>query len=163
MHISMVGRGHVTRKSGPRAFQIEDIGGLSPAWTASAADRRGWTCLLRLVVRSDADRLVVVGRIELRAIAAPGGVLQDAVDLAKPGRRKPQRDDLPDPHHDVPAYDFGARRGKGFVKALFLELGIEFAQRARLVMFEKYREHNGVVGGRCGVFGRRRRGLRTGP
>src|SRR5258708_39689528 len=31
--------------------------------------------LLRLVVRRDADCLVVVGRIELRAIAAPGGGL----------------------------------------------------------------------------------------
>jgi len=53
--------------------------------------------LLRLVVRRHADRLVVVGRIEFGAIAAPGRVLEYAVDLAKPGRRKPQRDDLSDP------------------------------------------------------------------
>jgi hypothetical protein len=48
--------------------------------------------LLRLVVRRHADRLVVVGRIEFGAVAAPGGVLEYAVDLAKPGRRKPQRE-----------------------------------------------------------------------
>ena len=46
-------------------------------------------CLLCLVVVFDADRLVVVGRIEFGAIATPGGALQDAIDLAKPGCRKP--------------------------------------------------------------------------
>jgi hypothetical protein len=46
---------------------------------------------LRLVVGRYADRLVVVGRIEFGAIAAPGVALEYAVDLAKPGRRKPQR------------------------------------------------------------------------
>src|SRR3981081_457902 len=94
------------------------------------------SALLRLVVRRYADRLVVVSWIEFCAIAAPGGVLQDAVDLAQPGRRKPQRNDLPDPHHDVPAYDFDAGRGKGFVKALLLELRVELAQRARLVVLQ---------------------------
>src|SRR5216684_4235237 len=83
--------------------------------------------LLRLVVRGDADRLVIVGRIEFCTIAAPGLVLQYAVDLAEPGRRKPQRDHLSDPHHHIPADHLDAGRGKGFVKTLLLELRVEFA------------------------------------
>src|SRR6266704_5184762 len=74
--------------------------------------------LLRLVVRRHADRLVVVGRIEFGAVAAPGRVLEYAVDLAKPGCRKPQRDDLSDPHHHIPADDLDAGRRKSFIIAL---------------------------------------------
>jgi hypothetical protein len=46
-------------------------------------------CLLRLLVRREAGRLVVIGRIELGAITAPGRVLQDAIDFAQPARREP--------------------------------------------------------------------------
>ena len=116
--------------------------------------------LLRLVVRRHADRLVVVGRIEFGAIAAPGRVLEYAVDLAKPGRRTPQRDDLSDPHHHIPADDLDAGWRKTFIIALLLELRIEFAQGARLVVLQEYGEHNGVVGCRRRVFRRRRGRLR---
>src|SRR5712671_1936655 len=116
--------------------------------------------LLRLVVRRHADRLVVVGRIEFGAVAAPGGVLEYAVDLAKPGRRKPRRDDLSDPHHHIPADDLDAGRRKSFTITLLLELRVEFAQGARLVVLQEYGEHNGVVGCRRRVFRRRRGRLR---
>src|SRR5260221_9889337 len=49
------------------------------------------------------------------------------VTLRLPASRQPQRDDLSDPHHDVPAHDFDALRWEGFVKALLLELRVEFA------------------------------------
>src|SRR5258705_11908395 len=62
--------------------------------------------LLRLVVSGDADRLVVIGRIEFGTIGAPSAIFDDAVDLAQPRRSQPQRHDLPDPHHYVPADDF---------------------------------------------------------
>src|SRR5437016_9423792 len=78
---------------------------------------RALTSALRFVVLSDADLLVIVGRIELGAIGAPGRVLEDAVDLAQARSRKPQRDDLSDPHHDVPAHDFDAGWRKGLVIA----------------------------------------------
>ena len=83
-----------------------------------ATDRIAMRHLLRLVVRGDTDRLVVVGRIEFGAIAAPGLVLQYAVDLAKPGRRKPQRDHLSDPHHHIPADHLDAGRGERLCKNL---------------------------------------------
>src|SRR5882757_2574482 len=133
---------------------------VAPKNRMNGKDDQTRKALLRLVVRRHADRLVVVGRIEFGAVAAPGRVLEYAVDLAEPGRRKPQRDDLSDPHHHIPADDLDAGRRKSFIIALLLELRVEFAQGTRLVVLQEYGEHNGVVGCRRRVFRRRRGRLR---
>src|SRR5689334_4101355 len=76
-------------------------------------------------MRRDADRLVIIGRIELGAVAAPGSVLEDTVDFAQPRRRQPQRHDLAYSHHHIPAHDLDAIRRKRLVISLALELRIE--------------------------------------
>src|SRR5690349_5139184 len=101
-----------------------------------------------------ADRLVIIGGIELGAIAAPGRILQDAVDLTKARRGKAKRNDLSDAHHHIPAHDLGARRWKGFVVTLLLKLRVQLVQWARLVVLEKYRQENGVISGRPRVLRR---------
>src|ERR1700693_1967832 len=68
--------------------------------------------LLAVVLHRVPDRLIVVGRVEFRAVAAPGALLDDPVDLAQFVRRYPQRDDLPDPHHDVPRHHLDTLRRK---------------------------------------------------
>ncbi len=52
------------------------------------------------------DRLVVVGRIELSAIGAPGALLDGAPGVAQPLGRDAQCLDLADTHHDMPGDDF---------------------------------------------------------
>ena len=46
---------------------------------------------LRLFVRGHPDRLVIIGWVEFGVLAAPGRGFEDAIDLAKPGGRQPQR------------------------------------------------------------------------
>ncbi|CAM2159842.1 hypothetical protein PT2222_60256 [Paraburkholderia tropica] len=116
------------------------------------------------------ERLVIVGRIELGAIAAPGGFFDGAIHFAQPRGRHAQRDDLAQPHHHVPRHHFDARRRKGLVKALFGELLIDLRQRFGFVVFEDDgQQERAVAGGRdgharrygVGVF-RRVRGLSGG-
>jgi hypothetical protein len=61
-------------------------------------------------VLRQADRPVVIGEIELSAVHAPGGIFENAVDFTDPGSRQAERDDLTNPHHDVPAHDFDTGR-----------------------------------------------------
>jgi hypothetical protein len=55
----------------------------------------GWTAIarlfrLRLFVRGQPDRPVVIGWVEFGVIAAPGRGFEDAIGLAKPGGRQSQ-------------------------------------------------------------------------
>jgi len=104
-----------------------------------------------------ADRLVVVARIELGAIAAPGGLLDRAVDLTQPLRRHAQRDHLADSHHHVPAHDLDTGRGKRLVEALRAQLRLDLFERLRLIVLEKDGEQERALAGLC--CGRRRPGL----
>src|SRR4051794_22362988 len=70
--------------------------------------RRTPAALLRPAALLLGDRLVIVRRVEFGAVAAPGAVLDGAVDLAQPRRRQPQRHHLPDPHHDIPGHNLDA-------------------------------------------------------
>src|SRR5438270_10920548 len=104
---------------------------LTPKLVLLASRRRA---LLRLLALRDCGALVVVGRIELGAVGAPGRILQRAVDLAQPGRWKPQCDALSDAHHDVPTHDLDPVRRKRLVITMLLELRVALAQWMRLVV-----------------------------
>ena len=101
--------------------------------------------LLRLLVLGHADRLIVVGRIELGPIGAPCGILEHPVDLPQPRRRQAKRDHLPDAHLDIPAHHLDPRRREGLVETLPRQLGVELAERTRLVVLEEDGQEDGVV------------------
>src|SRR5580700_10694386 len=100
--------------------------------------------LLRLLVIGYAGWLVVVGRIELGVVGAPGRGLDDTVDLTQPRGGQPQGDNLADAHHHIPAHHLDALGRKRLVKPLLLELGVELAERTRLVMLEEDGQHDRI-------------------
>src|SRR5207237_8019502 len=117
-----------TSRASPRMVSVSHPRISFPASAdPSARSCRTFAALLRLLVRRDAGRLVIIGWIELGMVAAPGGVLEDAVDFAQPRRRQPQRHHLADSHHHIPAHDLDAFGRESLVISLALQLRVELA------------------------------------
>src|SRR3954447_2369433 len=107
-------------------------------------------------------RLEVVSRVELGAITAPGGLLDDAVRIARLLGGHAQNDALADPHHHVPSDDFNTVGRELVVPACLLQVLVYLIDRLRLVVPQEERQQEGARlrygGARLGrCLGRRRR------
>src|ERR1700732_3260018 len=89
-------------------------------------------------------RLEVVSRVELGAITAPGGLLDDAVRIAQLFGGHAQNDDLADAHHHVPGHDFDAVGRELVVPACLLQVLVYLIRRFRLVVPQKDRQQEGA-------------------
>src|ERR1700757_3218375 len=85
--------------NGGRRRGCAENGGPGPGSSCAA---RGWKSSLAMVGNRVPDRFEIVGRVELGTVAAPSGLLDDAVGLAQLIDRDAQYYDLADPHHHIP-------------------------------------------------------------
>src|ERR687887_1633077 len=79
-------------------------------WALWGACGGWWVGSLTLSWRRLPDWLVIIGRIELRAIGAPGPMFDSQVDVTQLVGRHAQGDHLADPHHHIPGDDLYPRR-----------------------------------------------------
>src|SRR5262249_19658635 len=95
----------------------------------------------------------------LGPVAAPGGLLDGAIDFPKPLGWDAQRDDLADPHHHIPTHDLDIGWRKRLVETLRPQLRLDLVERFRLVVLEKDRQQERALaslgGGWCCRRGRR--------
>src|ERR1700730_17328717 len=89
-------------------------------------------------------RLEIVSRVELGSIAAPGGLLDDAVRIAQLFGGHAQNDDLADAHHNVPGHDVDAVGGELVVPACLFQVLVYLIDRFRLVVPQKERQQEGA-------------------
>src|SRR5215475_1774219 len=92
-----------------------------------------------------AHRNKVVGREELGRERAPGAALDLDVHDIDEMRRQPQCDDLPDPHHHVPADDLHALGREALPPAGGGEVALDALQVLRLIVLEKDGQQDGLV------------------
>src|SRR5882762_2246611 len=88
------------------------------------------------------DGLVIVGRVEVGTVGAPGFLLDYPVYLAQALRRESQGHHLPDPHHHVPGNDLDAGGRERFHETGPLQLGADLRKRLGLVVAEKDRQQD---------------------
>jgi hypothetical protein len=81
-------------------------------------------------VFGDADSLVVIGGIELGAVASPGSILQHAIDLPDTRRWQTKSNNLSNSHHDIPAHNLDPGGRELLIKPLPCELSIQLAKGA---------------------------------
>src|ERR1700731_2973449 len=84
-------------------------------------------------------RLEIVSRVELGSVAAPGGLLDDAVRIAQLFGWHAQNDDLADAHHNVPGHDFDAVGRELVVPPRLFQVLVYLIDRFRLVVPQKDR------------------------
>src|ERR1700732_1941519 len=100
-------------------------------------------------------RLEIVSRVELGSIAAPGGLLDDAVRIAQLFGGHAQNDDLADAHHNVPGHDVDAVGRDLVVPARLFQVLVYLIDRFRLIVPQKDGQQEGASL-RHGGTGRRR-------
>src|ERR1700736_5633147 len=88
-------------------------------------------------------RLEIVSRVELGSIAAPGGLLDDAVRIAQLFGGHAQNDDLADAHHNVPGHDVDAVGREFIVPARLFQVLVYLIDRFPLVVPQKDRQQEG--------------------
>jgi hypothetical protein len=74
--------------------------------------------LLVLSVFRFTNGLIIIGRIKLSPISAPGCLFDGNIHFAQTFSRNPQSDNLTDTHHHVPGNDFDSGRWECLVIAL---------------------------------------------
>src|SRR5258708_16216352 len=111
-------------------------------WTANGLRR---TRSLRFAMLGFSGSFIVIGRIKLRAISTPGGLLDGEIDIPETIGRYAQCDYLTDSHHHVPGNHFNSGRRKRFVVALFPELRIDFIECLRLIVAQEDSEKDGSL------------------
>ena len=96
-------------------------------------------------------RLEIVSRVELSAIAAPRGLLDDPVRIAQLFGGHAQNDDLADTHHHVPGHDFDAVGRELVVPACLLQVLVYLIDRFGLVVPQEDRQQKGAGAGGEGL------------